>query len=118
MLEIARIENFNDRNARDRCFSRSVSTLHSTFSNELSLQLHYKLWKSTFFGGINVYEIHKCVNATRQPDEPICASDEEIEEWLVNKYAQFRFINQKIDFNDRGEYAVRLNEIWLPTMPL
>ena len=65
-----------------------------------------------------VYEIHKCTDALREPDDPKCATDEKIEEWLVNKYAQFRFINQKIDFNDRGEYAVRLNEIWLPTMPL
>ena len=31
VLEIARIEKFNARNARDRCFSRSVSTLIQTY---------------------------------------------------------------------------------------
>ena len=65
-----------------------------------------------------VYEVLKCTNATRQPGDPECLPDENITNWLENKYAQFRFINQKIDFNDRGEYAVRLNEVWLPTMPL
>ena len=54
-----------------------------------------------------IYEIHKCNDATRLPDDPECASDEEIDEWLADKKAGFRFISQKIDFNDKSEYAVR-----------
>lgn len=65
-----------------------------------------------------IYEIHKCSNETKLPGYPDCKSDDEIEAWLENKYVMFKFINQKIDFTDRGEYAVRLNEVWFPSIPL
>lgn len=65
-----------------------------------------------------IYEIHKCTNATRLPGYPECAPKEEMEKWLSTKYAAFKMINQKIDFTDRDEFAVRMNEIYVPAIPI
>ena len=47
--EIARIENFNDRNARDRYFCRSVSTLISNTSSVFTMHtapVTFTIWKT------------------------------------------------------------------------
>jgi hypothetical protein len=65
-----------------------------------------------------IYEIHKCTEATKFPGNPDCAPISEIDAWIENKYAAFKMINQKIDFTDRDEFAVRFNEIYVPAIPL
>jgi len=54
-----------------------------------------------------IFEIHKCSNETRKEGDPECAEMSEINEWLTTKSLQFRMINNKIDFNNLNEYAVR-----------
>lgn len=65
-----------------------------------------------------VYEIHKCTEATRLDGYPPCAPSDEITTWLADKYATFKVLNQKIDFTDRDEFAVRLNEVFIPSVHL
>jgi hypothetical protein len=61
-----------------------------------------------------VYEIYKCSEETRLPGYPACASEPEIKDWISDKFIAFKILNQKIDFSDRDERAVRLNEIFVP----
>lgn len=65
-----------------------------------------------------IFEIHKCTEATKFPGNPDCAPVSEIDAWIENKYAAFKMINQKIDFTDRDEFAVRFNEIYVPAIPI
>ena len=43
--------------------------------------------------------VDKCTEATRQPGDPKCASDEEISKWLETKKLVWYFISSKIELN-------------------
>lgn len=45
--------------------------------------------------------------STGEPYDPECKKPEEIEEWLKNKRAYIRMINDKIDFTAFNEDTVR-----------
>lgn len=45
-----------------------------------------------------VYEVHKCSEKTMKPGYPSCASPEEIEDFIREKFIAFKVLNEKIDF--------------------
>ena len=47
-----------------------------------------------------------------------CASEEEIDDWLRNKVATLKIINEKIDFVTFADWAVRYNEVFVPIIEL
>jgi hypothetical protein len=67
-----------------------------------------------------IFEIWRCTNdpSRKLQGYPDCAPADQIQKWMQTKYATFKVINQKIDFMDRGEFAVRNNEIFVPVIPL
>ena len=65
-----------------------------------------------------IFEILKCHEDTREEGDPECAEMEDINSWLRTKAVQFRMIDNKIDFNNREEYAVRQTEIYMPMITL
>lgn len=52
------------------------------------------------------------------PGYPDCAPENEIKDWISDKFMAFKVLNQKIDFSDRDEFAVRLNEVFVPSASL
>lgn len=67
-----------------------------------------------------VYEIWRCTDDPSRKMEgyPDCAPQEEIEAWMSSKLATMKVINTKIDFLDRGDFAVRYNEIFIPSVSI
>ena len=65
-----------------------------------------------------IYEIKRCEPETMYPGDPDCASPEDIDKWLANKFATFKVINTKIDFNSFEVIATRQNEVFVPNVPL
>ena len=65
-----------------------------------------------------IIEVHVCNNGTKKEDDPECATEDEIEEWIATKQIQLKVIDNKIDFTNLDNYAVRQTEKWLPMVPL
>jgi hypothetical protein len=65
-----------------------------------------------------IYEFFKCSEDTKLPGYPECATPPEIETYLDDKKIGFKIINQKIDFNERGDTAVRYNEVFVQTIKM
>jgi len=65
-----------------------------------------------------MYEIYKCHDAIKGPNDPECASMDEINEWLTTKKVHIKIVDSKIDFKWYGEYAVRQTEKWMPMIDL
>jgi len=65
-----------------------------------------------------VYDIRKCTDEVREASDPECAEPEAIDAWLSTKFATFKVINTKIDFNSFENIATRENEVFVPNIPL
>lgn len=63
-------------------------------------------------------EFFKCSNDTKLEGYPDCAAQPDIEAYLEEKKIGFKILNQKIDFNSRGERAVRFNEMFVQTIEM
>ena len=59
-----------------------------------------------------IFEAWRCNEQTKQ-EETVCKTADEIDEWTSTKLATLKVINQKIDFLDYDEEAVRNNEIFI-----
>lgn len=44
------------------------------------------------------YDVVRCTHGTREPKDPVCAKEEEIDAWLLHKKIFLRLINDKINF--------------------
>jgi len=54
-----------------------------------------------------IYEIKRCEEDTKEAGDPDCADPDDIDAWLANKFATFKVINTKIDFNSFETVATR-----------
>ena len=66
----------------------------------------YKNESSAYF----IYEVNRCSEDTMGQGYPKCASEQEIDDWMLHKYVFMRFLNQNVDFTSRDETAVKYNE--------
>ena len=52
-------------------------------------------------------KMQRCVNDSREAGDPVCATPEEIDDWLSTKYTFPIILNTKIDFQSFGDDATR-----------
>ena len=65
-----------------------------------------------------IVEIQNCHDAIRRDDDPECAPIDEINQWIRTKVIQYSVLDNRIDFTQMDEYAVRQTEIALPNAPM
>jgi hypothetical protein len=67
-----------------------------------------------------VYEVWRCTDdpSRKLAGYPNCASPEAIKTWMSTKMATLKVLNQKIDFLTRESFAVRNNEVFIPSITL
>ena len=59
----------------------------------------------------------RCTDATRHKNDPKCASELEIDEWLKYKKLSYTVIDQGADFLDT-DHNIRETEVFLHTLTL
>lgn len=64
------------------------------------------------------YDVLRCTHETKAPDDPECADEAAIDEWLKHKKIFVRFLNDKINFMSRDGNPISQSEVWLPTIPM
>lgn len=66
-----------------------------------------------------IFEVTRCnVDHIYYDTSVTCASGTDIDTFVQNKIIAMKLLNQKIDFYDFGDYAVRYNEVFIPGVPM